>query len=740
MRQYFLITLIAVISFYSCGQKKGATLQTTHTDVPYQQDYSIKYNITDSGTVLNKVFADRNGVIQILSSKGLLHPFSGAMLYPGTLVADDTYRPMKDKKISAMGIYRNQLVYLDDKAVLSNAWAGNLYAKHGLANANVFAGGNDFTFLVSDGNTLQYLKDAQMLWEGKSTERVLDIIFDSVKHTFFLLTPQQIFSFSPADKNYTAWFKADSLTCFTIANSGKDIVAGTQNGYIVIDASAGKQKGEVNRKLPWTELTAVTEIDGKLWFGSQRGAFMLKDDGKFNYYASKRWLPSDDVKHIARGDKGSVLVLTGAGLGKISFTQMTLEEKASFYDKQVRQRHIRNGFNATLAGMNNGNLGTGHMEDSDNDGLWTSMYLGAEAFRYAATQSPEALQNCRESLDAMERLYTINSINGFPARSFERRGYRLHDPKSWLPATDPEWDWKSTTSSDEAIGHIFVFAVLAELVDDAAIKTKSIALIDTLMQHIIDNDLYLIDWDGKPTLWGKWNPEYVNARPKNVGDRKINSSNIIAMLQTAYHFTKKEVYKEKAFELMNKHGYLENLMRPMKEIGHAPADADDWSKMLSEGWNHSDDEMYFLGYWGLYRYAFNDTLKEKYKEAIVDHWEIERPEKEGAWNIFTALTGVKEFDLKEAVWYLQEYPLDMVSWTISNSERKDIELIAPNFRGQTTKEVLPPDELDISRHNGNRFDLNGGRNGNSENSAGDIWLLPYWMGRYLEVISPAEKQ
>ena len=191
---------------------------------------------------------------------------------------------------------------------------------------------------------------------------------------------------------------------------------------------------------------------------------------------------------------------------------------------------------------------------------------------------------------------------------------------------------------------------------------------------------------------------------------------------------------------MNKHGYLENLMRPMKEIGHAPADADDWSKMLSEGWNHSDDEMYFLGYWGLYRYAFNDTLKEKYKEAIIDHWEIERPEKEGAWNIFTALTGVKEFDLKEAVWYLQEYPLDMVSWTIRNSERKDIELIAPNFRGQTTKEVLPPDELDISRHNGNRFDLNGGRNGNSENSAGDIWLLPYWMGRYLEVISPAEKQ
>ena len=38
-----------------------------------------------------------------------------------------------------------------------------------------------------------------------------------------------------------------------------------------------------------------------------------------------------------------------------------------------------------------------------------------------------------------------------------------------------------------------------------------------------------------------------------------------------------------------------------------------WSKMLSDGWNHSDDEMYYCGYWGLYRYAFNDTLKAKYK-------------------------------------------------------------------------------------------------------------------------------
>jgi hypothetical protein len=304
------------------------------------------------------------------------------------------------------------------------------------------------------------------------------------------------------------------------------------------------------------------------------------------------------------------------------------------------------------------------------------MYLGAEAFRYAVTRSPEALQNCRESLDAMERLYAINSLKGFPSRSFERRGYELADTMAWRKSAFSGWDWKSTTSSDEVIGHVFVFGVIAELVDDTALKHKAVRLLDELMTHIVGHDLYLVDWNGKPTTWGRWNPAYVNARPKMVGDRKVNSSNIIGMLQTAWHFTGKAVYREKAFELMNKFGYLDNLMRPMSEIASAPPDADELSRRLSENWNHSDDEMYFLGYWGLYRYAFNDTLRAKFRASILDHWRAERPEKEGAWNIFTAMTGALEFDLDAAIWYLQRSPLDMIDWTVINSRRKDIEPVA----------------------------------------------------------------
>jgi hypothetical protein len=413
---------------------------------------------------------------------------------------------------------------------------------------------------------------------------------------------------------------------------------------------------------------------------------------------------------------------------------MTLSEKADYFEKQVRERHIRTGFNATVSGMQNGDITSGSLEDSDNDGLWTSMYLAAEAFRYKVTGSYGALQNIRESMDAMERLYTINNVPGFPSRSFERRGYK-YDDKAWQRSLDPEWDWKATTSSDEAIGHIFAFSVVAELIDDADLQKKAISLIDTLMSTIVKNDFYLIDLDGKPTRWGRWNPDYVNSLHIAVGDRKINSSNIIGMLQTAYHFTKKEKYREAAFELMTNHGYFENLIRPMNQIGVAPDSADEMSRMLSDGWNHSDDEMYYCGYWGLYRYAFNDTMKIKIREAITDHWKAERPEKEGLWNIMTAIAEVEETDVDEAIWYMQQYPLDMIDWSVTNSHRKDIDWIESNFRNQTISEVLPPDELRISRHNSNRFDLDGNGGGASEYSAGDIWLLPYWIGRYLGVIS-----
>lgn len=735
-----LILALLPALFFACKQQPAAPggKQQHHRDVPFRQDYSIRYYTESEQLKLNSVASDRNGYIQLFGSDGLMRLRAGEFLFPGTIVKDQHDKPTSDKKIAALGLYQNQFVYLDDKAVFSNAWAGNLYSRHSMPDASVFAGGSDFTFLISNGKRLVLLKDSEVLWEGElPSDAVRQIRYDEAGKVFWIRGDQSIFRFTPGAGQLESVISGTPVTAFAL--SGNHLIAGTADGYFRVDTQTGQRVGDPVKTLPWTEITSVEVIDGSVWMGTTRGAFRIREDGKNDYYAGERWLPSDDVTSITGGPDRSVLVLTGKGVGRIFFREMTLHDKAMFFDKQVRERHIRTGFNATLGWMTNGDVTTGTLENSDNDGLWTAMYVAGEALRYSVTRSEEALQNVRESLDAMERLYTINPMkSGFPSRSFQRSGYNEND-KPWRKADDPEWDWKSTTSSDEAIGHIFAFGVIAELVDAPEVRSQAIMLIDTLMSHIISNDFYLIDWNGEPTLWGRWHPDYVNGFPTEVGDRKLNSSNIVGMLQTAYHFTGKEKFKKAAFYLMEEHGYLENLMRPMEQIGMAPEDKDDWAKMLSESWNHSDDEMYYCGYWGLYRYAFNDTLKAMYREAILDHWESERPEKEGLWNIMTALVGVEHFDLDEAVWYLQEYPLDLIDWSVSNSHRKDIVPVEHNFRRQTITEVLPPDELPVRRHNSNRFALDANGGGRSEFSAGDIWLLPYWMGRYLGVIGEPEK-
>jgi hypothetical protein len=729
--------LILIGGFFLCS------FSPAYQDSPFLQEYSIRYYFNSDTIHLWKIGCDRNGDIKIMTSAGLYKPFDGQFLYPGTLEKDHSYRPVEKKKLTDMLIFKDQFVYLDDQAVFSNAWAGKLFDMHALADARLFEAGEDFNFLVTDGKNICLLNNTGTLWQGTFPDtKILSVRYDASRKIYWLLGSKQLCSFDPAKKEMKVLFNAANMTCFDLTKDKKTVFIGTTNGYIRLDANTLKQNGVLIQRTPCNNITALEEVNGQMWFGSSEGAFQLRTDGKYNFYNGERWLPGNLVVDFAKGENGSVLILTDKGLTELAYKNWTLADKAEYYEKQVRLRHIRNGFNSSYDGMEKGNLSGGRLSDSDNDGLWTSMYLAGEVFRYAVTKSEDALQNCRESMDAMERLYSINGLKGFPSRSFERSGWMKHlsDPDRWKNSPDTEWDWKATTSSDEAIGHIFVYGAIAELIADPDLKNRAIHLIDLLMDHIVRNDMYLIDYNGKPTQWGKWNPAYVNARPKNVGDRKINSSNIVAMLQTAYHFTHNEKYKQKAFELMNKYGYYENLMRKMANISPADPGADQLSRELSEDWNHSDDEMYFLGYWGLYRYAFNDSLRAHFKDAIIDHWQIERPEKEGAWNIFTALTGTSDFDLKEAAWWLREYPMDMIDWVIVNSNRKDIDPLGTNFRGQTLKEVLPPHERPVSRHNANMFDLDRKQgNGTSEHSAGDIWLLPYWMGRYLGVITAPKK-
>src|ERR1051326_4847797 len=482
-------------------------------------------------------------------------------------------------------------------------------------------------------------------------------------------------------------------------------------------------KGEAG--MPWPELTAQAIVPGGVWFGTTRGAFFKREGTSsryatpsapgieaphYRYYASKRWLRDDHVLDIAVDHDGEVWVLTKTGLNKIEFRQMKLADKAEWFHRKIRSRNIRYGFTAERHLTVPGDIASSEMIDTDNDGGWTSYYIGSLGARYALTHEEEIRQQAWESWAALERLQKIHTNTGFPARTFERKGFKVSDPDRWRDAPDPGWEWKGHTSSDEVCSQTFAYAVMWELVatnpaERARLATNYIGMIE----HILRHDLYLVDVDGQPTLWGRWNPEYVNWFPPTIHDRQLNSAELTACLQLAFAMTGNARYRDKAFEMFTKYGYLTNILSSMKLIAPTKGFIHQGNDMGDE-WNHSDDELSFFTYWPLVRFAFTEELREKYLGVVREHLQIESPERYPIWNFIAAACGVKEIDAAGAVWTLRGAPLDTIAWRITNSHRQDLTKLAPNFMGRQMKELLPPGERLMARINTQPFILDQGDN------------------------------
>ncbi len=499
--------------------------------------------------------------------------------------------------------------------------------------------------------------------------------------------------------------------------------------------------------MPWPELTARVAVPGGAWFGTTRGAFFEWEGTnsryatpaapgieppRFRYYAGKRWLRDDYVVDLAVDHDGQVWVLTRTGLNKIEFRQTTLAAKADWFHRKIRSRNMRYGFTAERRLLAPGDITSSEMIDTDNDGGWTSYYIGSLGARYAVTHEEEIRRQAWESFGVLERLQSIHTNTGFPARTFERKGFKFSDPDRWRDSPQRGWEWKGHTSSDEVCSQTFAHAVMWELVaanaaERARIATNFVRIVD----HILAHDLYLVDVDGKPTLWGRWNPEYVNWFPHTIHDRQLNSAEITASLELAFAMTGKPRYRERAYDLFAKYGYLTNILSSMKLIAPTKGYVHQGNDMGDE-WNHSDDELSFFTYWPLVRFAFTAELRAKYLAVVREHLEIERPERYPIWNFIAAACGVSDFDAAGSIWTLRGTPLDTIAWRVTNSHRQDLTKLPPNFMHREMKELLPPGERLIARINTQPFILDQGDD--TTDFPGDEFLLGYWLGRYVGAI------
>lgn len=484
--------------------------------------------------------------------------------------------------------------------------------------------------------------------------------------------------------------------------------------------------------------------DGKKYFATNTGVVALIE-GKLKYFSYGVWLMHPCVKKITVSDSGTIAALTPAGISIITNKLMTLEEKAHHFDEIAVKYFTRNeGYQVSRRLEKYGDMESGWLPNSDNDGLFTGLYCASQCFRYKVTGEKEAKDNAKRAVDAMIKLTEITGRKGFTARATRyshERNFKTGNREEWHVCEDnPDCEWLGETSSDEMTGHYFAYGIYFDLIANDEEKKKIAEVVSAITDHIIENNFHLTDVDGIPTTWANWEPELLNNDDRWFFERGTNSLEILSFLKTTYHVTGDEKYNRVFDMLVSKHHYAMNCMQYKVEDAHLA---------------HIDDQLDFTNIYPLIMYCDCEQQKEIFKMGLTHHFDYERIERSPYFNIVYGALTENYCDIENAAKSLSEMNLDLVRWPIFNSHRKDLVWDTEQEAAGCPNQLKHPVEYSarvLVHYDGNQFVCDSGaeefvnidtktvnRTATLPGTAGAngtrtampyIYLLPYWMGRF----------
>ena len=707
IRELFLISSLFFISNPSIGQgiagiKSGKYLQEIKTEIrlPEQAEAPVVKLFTRQNQI---IAATSNGVFRNVNKQWSGKPFGS-----GWLTAT-----MDSKGIiwlaSAQSIQKegdpNRIdlpEYAKKDTILALLWEDD---------RTLQVGTTDGLLTYYDGNWTKL-----PVAGGK---RVNSMLKDSVGDLWLATTTGLLRRMSGSwvnlDEDMMAYGLKRTYFALQSSESGSDVLFGGLFAVGCIAANGNHWILRGSDGLPYGPITTIRTLKNVMWFGTDRGA--IKKDAGWHYYNGKRWLADNKVNDILPVDNRTTWIATPKGISQIQQVEMTLAQKAASFEERIQLRHDRYGLVSDSRLAIAGDLSTSQTQSTDNDGLWTSIYLAAECYRYAVTKDPEAKKNAIKTFEAMERLETITGIPGFPARSLAKADEDTGEGGEWHLTPDHQWKWKGDTSSDEIVGHLFAYPLFYDLVAEGALKVRVRNLVHRIMTHIVDHNFQLIDLDGKATRWAVWAPDSLNFSKNWWYEKGINSMQILAFLKAGFHVTGDQKF-EKAYQtLTQKHHYAENMVQQKM---YGPFDV-----------NHSDDELAFLPNYTLFRYANDPKLLPTYIKSTQRTWRVIQPDRIPIWNIISSSALKKDCDLKIALEELQQIPMDLITWNMENSQRFDLpqDQLSDRFGKAQALRPIPTPERGISKWNNNTYVYDSGSDGYGEDD-GAFFLLPYWMGRY----------
>ena len=419
-----------------------------------------------------------------------------------------------------------------------------------------------------------------------------------------------------------------------------------------------------------------------LWIGTGHGAIRWTE-GAFHYFTGRRWLPNDRVNAIASA--GHVIYLaTDAGLGIITYEPYTMLKKAAYYE-----RHLEEWGQKRLGLVHKLEWDDGLKEfvreAGDNDGGYTGDYLAAEAYRWAVTHDPVARREAVNTFQGLRWLEALTGIRGFPARSVWVKGERGHKsahgsggyPAEWHDGADARFEWKGDTSSDELCSHFYAVGRFLELAAEGDEIPQAREHLRRMARHVVTHGWQLVDLDGQPTRWGRWDPEYFKTDEGHF-DRGLQCLELLSFVRTA--------------QVLGGDASMEEAHGRLKALGYP-------------------------------------DQRVRYRRSFERTYEVVRVEQQPWFNFVHAVVSGDASELPPAAAHLCEWPLDLRTWSFHNSHRADLRTPAGYVALKAGVRAFSPREREPMRWDGWTMQADGGSDGRDVVEPSG-WLLAYWMGRY----------
>ncbi|CAF2795018.1 unnamed protein product [Rotaria sp. Silwood2] len=519
--------------------------------------------------------------------------------------------------------------------------------------------------------------------------------------------------------------------------------------------------------------------DSRVWLGSIRGMMRFDpnetDLNAWRVFNSARYMPNRDslvnvvsLAVLSREIKaptalGSTAVaVTSKGLAVLHFEMWTLAKKAEHFQEFFNQtgRHDKYNLVSGCSMSLWGDSRTCVKGSDDNDGLWTSIYLSSQIFRYKVTKDVTVKASAWTHFEALELLNNVTGISGYPARSYAKRTDFPPGPNWYLSPVYPTLQFKDDTSSDEVVGHEFVYPLVHDLLaSNEDERLRAYTLLFNITNYILTHDWYLVGLNH--THRGVWNPTDITNGTDHIDERGLGSLEILAFLLQTYAYSGDERFLNGAKLLIESYQYDVNLLN---------------QRMIAvcqvKFW---DDELAYLSYFNLV-HAINtlttthtlSTIQKERTQSVIDNLleymmvgldlahKYKQMEKSPFYNfIYCYVTGQvnqtrhlfnksrgssPKFDCnslsKDGIWYMQRWPLELINWPQYNSDRLDVQLNVPAEcdwgRAYRSLQMLPPDERTIDIWNYNVYNLDGG-DGFLETDP-TAFLMSYWGMRYFNLL------